>query len=155
MILRLSFFILSQFYVIQIFTQNLNYHIVRSAILFYPKNDDDTLTIQNNIRNLETLDTTQIKKRYLKDYYSDLGKFYGMLANGQYKDRYQLKAFASFHKTLYHSPHDHRALWYFALWYAYHQDCQKAKSYMTLYKKHSHKKRWNTECIAFAEAQCQ
>ncbi|MBK9981284.1 MAG: hypothetical protein IPP15_02470 [Saprospiraceae bacterium] len=155
MILRLSFFILIQFYTLQVFTQKLNYHIVRSAILFYPKNDEDTISIQNNIRNLEALDTNQIQKKYLKDYYSDLGRFYWFLAHGKNKILYQQKAFAAYSKTLFHKSHDHRALWFFALYYAYHDDCEKAKIFMTSYKKHSDKKKWNTECIAFAEAQCQ
>ncbi len=155
MIFRLSFIMLIQFYGICGFTQKLNYRIVRSAILSFPKNDEDTIRIQNNIRNLEALDTNQIHKHYLNDYYSDLGRSYWSLAHGKNKIVYQQKAKATYSKTLFHKPQDHRALWFFALYYAYHDDCEKAKYFMASYKKHSEKKKWNTECIAFAEAQCQ
>lgn len=154
-IIRLFIIVTLQLYLLQSYGQKINYPEIHRTLLKAPKNQDDTLPLLNNILNLEKIDTHQIRKNFLKDYYSDLGKSYWLLAHGKNKIAFQQKAFATYSKALFYAPHDHRVLWFFALWYAYHNDCVKAKFYMDSFKKHSDKKKWNTECIAFAEAQCQ
>lgn len=153
--IHLIIIVILQFYLLQSFGQKLNYLDLRKYILQRPMNDEDTLTLSNNIHTLEKIDTNQIRRNFLKDYYADLGKLYWLLAHGRNKTVYLQKAFATYSKALSHAPHDPRVLWFFALWYAYHDNCIKAKLYMDSFKKHSDRKKWNTECIAFAEAQCQ
>ena|GEM_PF-1413805 len=103
----------------------------------------DSADVFNSIRNLETLDTTAIRKN-IHVYYEDLGVKYWLASLGQNRIFLE-KSISANQSALYHKPKDAKALWSLAFAYGLLKDCEMARHYFKLYRDYLPHRLWGEE----------
>lgn len=120
--------------------QQKNYLKVRDSLYSVTCGQVNSSDVFQSMRRLEAYDTLLIK-RYMDQYYIDLGTIYWLASNGQ-DNNYLQKSIRSNHKALYHNPQNPTAYWNLAFAYSIIQDCGKVKSCLSSYKSNLSKKWW-------------
>ena len=152
--IRILITLISLFLVVHGFTQKINYRDIRFTVFRLPSGEPDSITLWNTIHELESLDTNNISK-HLAIYYTDLGWAYWLLCNKKNSPSDIDMAIKAYRSALYHNPNNSEALWHCSLGYYHEGQCEKAKSYMQSFKRHTPEKYWKTECIELVETKCQ
>jgi len=126
--------------------QTIDYRDIRYSVYLIPCGAPDSASVWMSIRNLESLDTSNINK-HLNEYYTDLGNCYWLLSNGNKGVEYKKLALKADLGALYHKPKDTKALWNTSFIYFSMGNCDRGKYYMALYKKYTPKRFFNAESI--------
>ncbi len=151
---RILITLIFSFTVTHVFCQKINYKDVRLSVFHLPSGEPDSTILLDTIHSLESMDTNDIT-RHIAIYYTDLGWAYWLLCNINNTSSNIDLCLTAYRSALYHEPKNSEALWHCSLGYYHEGQCDQAKLYMTLFKKHTPEKYWKTECIDLVETKCQ